>query len=112
MRPFRLVPVVTCLALAACAGAADHPETVFVAPGKYVLYNCEQLAMTEKKFADRDVELARLMARARSGEGGELVASTVYEPDYYSNLGELNDIRREQRDKNCAAAPRPLPPAR
>lgn len=102
MSPFRPLPVVLCLALAACAGGA-HPEDAFVAPGKYVLYDCQQLAEVEAKFVQRDVELTRLIARARAGEGGNLVAATVYEPDYYSNLGELKDVRREEADKKCAA---------
>jgi hypothetical protein len=99
--PFRLLPVALCLALAACAGGA-HPEDAFVAPGKYVLYDCQQLADAEAKFAQRDVELTRLIARARAGAGGDLVATTVYEPEYYSNLGELKDVRREEADKKCA----------
>jgi hypothetical protein len=104
----RLVPVVFCLTLAACAGGA-HPEDAFVAPGKYVLYDCQQLAEAEAKFAQRDVELTRLMTRARAGAGGNLVAATVYEPEYYSNLGELKDVRREEADKKCAVRPAARP---
>jgi hypothetical protein len=102
----RALPTVACLTLAACASGGAHPEDAFVAPGKYVLYDCPQLATAEAKFAARDAELTRLMARARSGAGGDLVAATVYEPDYYSNLGELKDVRREQAEKKCAANPR------
>ena len=102
----RVAPLVACLALAACASGGNRPEDAFVAPGKYVLYDCGQLAAAEAKFAARDAELTRLMARARSGAGGDLVAATVYEPEYYSNLGELKDVRREQAEKKCAANPR------
>jgi hypothetical protein len=92
--------------LASCAGGLDHPENAFVAPGKYILYDCPQLATAESRFVTRDQELGRLMARAKEGPAGGLVSATVYEADYYSNLGELNDVRREQAEKNCKANPR------
>jgi len=92
--------------LASCAGGVDHPENAFVAPGKYLLYDCPQLATAETGFATRDQELSRLIARAKEGPAGGLVSTTIYEADYYSNLGELNDVRREQAEKNCKANPR------
>jgi hypothetical protein len=93
-------------ALASCAGGLDHPENAFVAPGKYLLYDCPQLATAEAGFVKRDQEFSRLIARAKEGPAGGLVSATVYEADYYSNLGELNDVRREQAEKNCKANPR------
>jgi len=97
--------------LASCAGGLDRPENAFVAPGKYLLYDCQQLATAEAGFVTRDQELSRLMARAKEGPAGGLVSATVYEADYYSNLGELNDVRREQAEKKCDPAIKPLPPA-
>jgi hypothetical protein len=94
------------VALASCAGGAEHPENAFVAPGKYLLYDCPQLATAEAGFVTRDQELSRLIARAKEGPAGGFVSATVYEADYYSNLGELNDVRREQAEKNCKANPR------
>ena len=88
--------------LTSCA-AGPHAENFYVAPGKYVLYDCAQLADAAAQFEKRDRELKALMARARQGAGGELVSAFAYEPDYYSNLGELKDVRREQAEKNCAA---------
>ena len=82
--------------------AQERVEQFFVAPGKYVLYDCAQLAAVEVRFIARDKELKRLIARAKEGPAGGLISTFVYDPDYYSNLGELHDVQREQRVKSCA----------
>ena len=92
-------------ALPACA--QERAEQFFVAPGKYVLYDCAQLAAVELRYIERDKELKRLMARAKEGPAGGLISTFVYDPDYYSNLGELHDVQREQRAKNCAPGTTP-----
>jgi hypothetical protein len=97
--------------LGGCTAAGDKPEQMFVAPGKYVLYDCTQLARAEASFATRDKELTRLKERAQQGPAGGMISTLVYDPDYYSNLGELNDVRREQGVKNCNSA-RPGTPTR
>jgi hypothetical protein len=83
------------------AHAQERVEQFFVAPGKYVLYDCAQLAAVEIRYIERDKELKRLIARAKEGPAGGLISTFVYDPDYYSNLGELHDVQREQRVKNC-----------
>jgi hypothetical protein len=99
--------------LAGCAVSGERAEDFYVAPGKYVLYDCTQLAGTAARLEERDRELSRLIARAKEGAGGALVSSLAYDPDYYSNLGELKDVHREQADKKCPpdlkAAPLPAP---
>jgi hypothetical protein len=87
--------------LAGCAASGEHAENFYVAPGKYVLYDCTQLAGTAARLEERDRELTRLMARAKESPGGDLVSAMAYDADYYSNLGELHDVRREQADKKC-----------
>jgi hypothetical protein len=99
------------LALAGCA-AGDHAEDFYVAPGKYVLYDCKQLAGAAAHFEARAKELSGLRARAKQDAGGELVSALAYDADYYSTLGELKDIHREQAQKTCSpdiTAP-PTPP--
>jgi hypothetical protein len=88
--------------LAGCAVSGDRAEDFYVAPGKYIFYDCKQLAGAAAHFEERDKELKDLMARAKQGVGGELVSSMAYNADYYSNLGELKDVRREQAEKKCA----------
>jgi hypothetical protein len=111
MRLEHLAIVIAAASVAGCTAAGEHPERAFVAPGKYVLYDCPQLARSEATFAARDKELTRLMARAKQGPGGGLISTMVYDPDYYSNLGELRDVQREQASKNCQSG-RPAAPAR
>ena len=91
--------------LPACA--QERAEQFFVAPGKYILYDCAQLAAVEVRFIERDKELKRLIARAKEGPAGGLISTFVYDPDYYSNLGELHDVQREQRARNCAPDTKP-----
>ena len=101
------------IALAATAASAlpayaqERVEQFFVAPGKYILYDCAQLAAVEVRYIERDKELKRLIARAKEGPAGGLISTLVYDPDYYSNLGELHDVQREQRAKNCAPDTKP-----
>jgi hypothetical protein len=94
-------------ALPACAQTGERAEQFFVAPGKYILYDCAQLAAVEVRYVERDKELKRLIARAKEGPAGGLISTFVYDPDYYSNLGELHDVQREQRAKNCAPDTKP-----
>ena len=89
------------------ASAQERVEQFFVAPGKYILYDCAQLAAVEVRYIERDKELKRLIARAKEGPAGGLISTFVYDPDYYSNLGELHDVQREQRAKNCAPGTKP-----
>jgi len=102
MTTSRLTAATFALALlSACAATSNHPENFYVAPGKYVLYDCKQLAGAQAHFAERDQELSRLIARAKEGAGGSLVSALAYDPDYYSNLGELRDVQREMAEKKC-----------
>jgi hypothetical protein len=106
--------------LGGCAASGERAEDFYVAPGKYIFYDCTQLAGTAAHFEQRLKELKELMARAKQGAGGELVSAMAYNSDYYSALGELKDIRREQAEKNCTgneSAPpiepaKPKPPAK
>jgi hypothetical protein len=99
--------------LGGCAASGENAEDFYVAPGKYIFYDCKQLAGVAAYFEQRNKELEGLMARAKKGAGGELVSAMVYNSDYYSNLGELKDVRREQAEKKCdpgITAPPTAPP--
>lgn len=85
-----------------CAVSGERADDFYVAPGKYVFYDCHQLAGVAAHFEERDKELKDLMARAKQGPGGELISAMAYNSDYASNLGELKDVRREQAEKKCA----------
>lgn len=87
--------------LAGCAMPDDKLATLLVAPGKYELYNCEQLATEAAAKRARLAELERLMATAQESRGGALVNTLGYRPDYLSARGELNDVLNTAKAKNC-----------
>src|SRR5262245_43412793 len=64
--------------LLACSPAAMGPVTVFVDPGKYQYYNCEQLAGQRTYWTNRELELKLLMDKAEQGTGGTVVNVIAY----------------------------------
>jgi len=104
------------LAMAACAlailfdgapAAADDDmlSHFLVAPGKYVLFNCQQLDLAGKTNEKRMRELEGLMARS----GSNLANAIAYKPEYLQLRGEQADIQREAADKKCKTAPGAAP---
>lgn len=90
--------------LAGCAMSDDNLARTLVAPGRYTLYTCPELATEAKNLASRQHALEGLMARAGSGVGGDIVNATAYRPEYLSNRGLLRDVREEGATKNCDPA--------
>jgi hypothetical protein len=72
-----------------------------VAPGKYVLFNCQQLAQQAKVNMDRQRELEGLMAKS----GSALANAIAYRPEYLQLRGEMDDLRQEAADKKCKFVP-------
>ncbi len=96
------------LALAGCAidAANDRAaERFLVAPGKYTLYNCQQVAQTADKNIQRQRELEALMVRAGPSSAGQMVSTVAYRPEYLQLRGELTDLRRTAVEKKCKVLP-------
>jgi hypothetical protein len=96
-----MAAVLAALMLVGCAGSNDQMASLLVTPGKYQLFNCAQLAEAYKGMSMHAQELKGLMAKAQTGAGGQVVDAAVYQPDYLVARGELNELRREARAKNC-----------
>src|SRR3990172_5641070 len=85
---FRPLVAIALLAamLSGCAssgGSSDDKLGRFlVAPGKYVLYSCPEIAVQAATTAARERELERLMAKANVDAGGRLVSAIAYRPEY------------------------------
>lgn len=87
---------------AGAASADDEQWSHFlVAPGKYVLFNCQQLDVQAKTNQKRIAELEALMAKS----GSEFANAIAYKPEYLQLRGEMADIQHEAAYKKCKSAP-------
>ncbi|HEX5509954.1 MAG TPA: hypothetical protein VFX37_15745 [Pseudolabrys sp.] len=97
--------------LAGCS-TPESTGRLMVAPGKFVLYSCPELALRAKQNAEREQKLRDLMAKAESGPGGHMASTLTYQPEYDSLIEESRQLRAMQVEKNCktplaqGAAPR------
>lgn len=101
---------VALLSLAGCA-SEDAASSFLVAPGKYVLYQCDDLERAAKAALARQQELERLMARASATATGQLIGDAAYGTELASVRGQLRDLRATARDKNCSPMPGEAPTA-
>jgi len=76
-----------------------------VAPDKFTLYNCAQLAEAAQANAARQRELELLIAKAGPDAGGPLVSAVAYRPEYAQKRGEMNELRKTAAEKNCKSLP-------
>lgn len=103
------------LTVGGCAtNESDALGTALVAPGKYVLYNCPEIAVAYNGLVARQRELEGLMAKASQDSGGRFVSAIAYDTDYARTKADLRVLRQEAVAKNCkmpdaapAAAPKP-----
>ena len=91
-------------ALAGCAKQGgsmdDRMGSFLVAPNKYVLFNCEQLAGQVAPLRKREGELLALMAKAGPSGAGQLASAMAYRPEYLERRGEMNELRRAAAAKS------------
>ena len=101
--------------LAACASPNESTDDklgrMFVAPDKFVLFNCQQLENQAVAAVARQKVLIGLIAKAGDSPDGRLVSATSYRPEYIELQGDLNELRRTARDKRCKTVPGEEKPA-
>lgn len=95
-----MIAALAATVLCGCA-SEDTAGRFLVAPDKYVLYNCAQLSVTVQGIQSRQRELEKLMAKAGTGAGGEIVSDLAYRPEYLLLRGEMNELRKALAEKNC-----------
>jgi hypothetical protein len=88
-------------AVSACSSAGNNPLTVFVDPGKYQYYTCEQIAAYRKVWSTKEQELQMLMDKADQGAGGAVVNVLAYKADHVAASEELKVLDVAARAKNC-----------
>jgi hypothetical protein len=104
----KILPLAAALLAAMLAGCAsgggtsdDQAGSLLVSPGKFVIYNCRQLADQARQLIDRENELQVLMVKAGPGPDGRIASTVAYRPEYLSVRGEINELRKEAATKNC-----------
>jgi hypothetical protein len=83
----------------------DSMARFFVAPDRFVLFNCEQLATRAATSAVRIKELQALMTKAGVSSDGRLASAIAYRPEYVSLRSDMNELRRAAAEKNCKSMP-------
>jgi hypothetical protein len=100
-----VLSAIVATALAGCAVSDDSAGRFMVAPDRYVLYNCTQLAKAAQATRSRQRKLEMLMAKAETDSVGVLVSSGAYRPEYAQLRGMMNEIQKTAVDKNCKFVP-------
>jgi hypothetical protein len=100
----RAIPgVVLCAVLCGLAGCgmSDGAGALFVDPGRYTLYRCEDLVARRKVLVAREAELRGLIEKASESTGGAVIGSLAYRSEYESVLTEQRLLQRKAEEKNC-----------
>ena len=90
------------LALTGCG--SDGAGAIFVDPGRYTLYHCDELATRRKALIVRETELRGLMERASESAAGSVIGSLAYRSEYDSVIAEQRLLQRNAAEKNCSFA--------
>lgn len=85
-----------------CGLVSENATSVFVAPGKFDHYNCEQLAEAGQELSERERELTELTVRAAQTQVGEFVGAVAYRTELMQARGQLKQIKEVAEQKNCA----------
>jgi hypothetical protein len=107
------------IGLAGCADMSESMSSAFADPAKYELYECPQLVTERKYLATRAAELQGLMAKARTGVAGPVVAELAYRNEYIAVRGQAKLADEAWARNKChdgapaagAPAAPPAPPA-
>jgi len=86
---------------AACTTAVEDMGGIYVAPGKYDLLKCPDIAQRSITASKREKELTSLMDRANQDPAGPMVNALVYSTDLSTVRAELALLRKTAAEKNC-----------
>lgn len=97
------IPLALCTALA--APLLSSCGSLFVTPGKFHLYNCDQLKPQTQYYVTREKILRDLMDRAKVAQGGGVVVSVAYGTEYAAVQGMIDELRLAATEKKCKELP-------
>ena len=108
------VLLVAAVGLGGCASMSDGMSTAFADPAQFELYDCKQLEVARKGLAVRTADLQGLMAKAKTGAAGTVVAELAYRNEYIAVRGQTkfaDEAWERNRCQNAAPPPAaPVPP--
>jgi len=97
-----LLALVALVALAGCG--SDGAGAIFIDPGRYTLYHCDELATRRKALIVRETELRGLIEKASESAAGSVIGSLAYRSEYDSVIAEQKLLQRNAAEKNCSFA--------
>jgi len=100
-RPVEICPSRAC---PPCRLRSDGAGALFIDPGRYTLYHCDDLATRRKVLIARETELRALMERASESSAGSVIGSLAYRSEYDSVIAEQKLLQRNAAEKNCSFA--------
>jgi hypothetical protein len=103
-----IAAVLLVASLAGCSaggGGEDSMARFYVAPDRFVLFNCDQIATRAASTSARLKELQALITQAGPGSDGRFVSAIAYRPEYVTLRGDMNELRRTAAAKNCKSMP-------
>jgi hypothetical protein len=87
--------------VAACSATLEDAGGIYVAPGKFDLLKCPDLARRSMEASAREKKLISLMDRANQDPAGPVVNALVYSTDLNTARAELALLRKTAAEKNC-----------
>lgn len=85
----------------ACSTTFDPIGSLYVAPGKFVLLKCPDIAARSIADSNREKELISLMDRANQDFAGPAINTFIYSTDLNTVRAELAELRKTAEEKNC-----------
>jgi hypothetical protein len=89
------------IGVAAAGCMSNGPGSLFVDPGHYDSYHCNDLQTRWQYLNKREIELRNLMDKASTGPGGTVIGAVAYGTDYQSVLTEKKLVQQQAAEKNC-----------
>jgi hypothetical protein len=85
---------IAALTVATCS-LSDGPGAIWVDPGKFIFYRCDDLARHWKELIARENELRGLIEKANESTAGAVIGSIAYRSDYEAVLSEEKAFTQE-----------------
>jgi len=94
--------LLTLAAFIVASCGSDGPGAIWVDPGKFTFFRCDDLARRWKELLLREDELRGLIDKANESAAGAVIGSVAYRSDYEAVLTEEKMVQRTAVEKKCS----------